>query len=94
MENDAMSVDVDFWEEGGQFLAHCHSLEISTYGETLAEAKVNFGEALELFYESCKERGVLRETLIECGWTEDSTRQKLSPPKKVDNQSFQFPKAI
>ena len=93
MENDQLTVSVDFWKEGDVFVAHCHSLEIASYGETLEEAKDNFSEALKLFYESCKDRGVLQDALLECGWVKDN-REKLMPPKRVGHLDVPVPEAI
>ncbi|MDZ4792776.1 MAG: type II toxin-antitoxin system HicB family antitoxin [Bacteroidota bacterium] len=39
------------WQEGKYFVAQCLNVEVSSFGETKAEALTNLNEALELFFE-------------------------------------------
>lgn len=55
------------------FIAHCSALDVYSQGDTQEEAFEHLKEALDLFIESCTERGVLREVLEDAGiWQESS----------------------
>ncbi len=45
-------------------------LEVSSFGETLEEAKHSLHEALEAFIEECEAMGTLGEILKEAGFTQ------------------------
>ena len=55
--------------EGNWHIAHCPSLDVTTQGRTLEEAKKNLIEACELFLTSCLERGTLEQAFRELGVT-------------------------
>jgi predicted RNase H-like HicB family nuclease len=66
-------------KNGGWYFAHCPSLDLTTQGRTLAEAKQNLEEASEFFIISCLERGTLDQALKELGFV------------KVQAQHFRMP---
>ncbi len=51
--------------EGGAFIAHVPELDVSTCGDTEAEARRNIADAVQGFLESAREHGTLKEILIE-----------------------------
>ena len=59
------------------YIAQCQSLDVLSQGNTKEEAVSNLTEALDLFVESCKERGVLVDVLKECGVWPESERPIL-----------------
>lgn len=54
-------------EEGGRVVALCLPLDVMSQGATEQEARSNLAEAVQLFIESCFERGTLEQVLKECG---------------------------
>ncbi|MCE2504773.1 MAG: hypothetical protein J4G05_12085 [Chlorobi bacterium] len=62
-------VPVYFMEEEAQWVAYCPLLELSTYADSLGEAKVAFSEVLEIFLEEMVKRNSLEKELIRLGWT-------------------------
>ena len=56
-------------KQNGCYVAHCPPLDITTQGQTEAEAKKNLVEASELFVISCFERGTFEQALRELGWS-------------------------
>ena len=46
------SVKYIIYQEGKYFVTKCLNFELSTFGETLDEARANMKEALELYFES------------------------------------------
>jgi predicted RNase H-like HicB family nuclease len=39
------------WREGAFFVAQCLNVEVSSFGETIDEARANLTEAVELYFE-------------------------------------------
>ncbi len=54
-------------EEADRVVALCATLDVMSQGANRQEAKRNLVAAVELFVESCFERGVLDRVLKECG---------------------------
>ena len=63
------------------YIAQCPALDVFSQGNTKDEAESNLKEALDLFVESCKERGVLVDVLKECGVWPESERPVRQPKK-------------
>ena len=61
-------------EEGGYFV-YCPALDVSSQGDTLAEAKENIAEATQCFLEGCYEMGTLNEVLLESGFACETKKQ-------------------
>ncbi len=66
-------------EQDAQWVAYCPPLEVSSYGDTQAEATAAFEEALEIFFEETARRGTLELELIRLGWT--LTQKRYTPPE-------------
>ncbi len=56
-------------QEDGIWLAECPSIDVATQAETESAAFAAIDEAVKAWFESCLERGVLREALLESGFT-------------------------
>ena len=54
-------------QEDGWFIASCDPLDVHSQGKSDDEARRNLVEALQLFIESCYERGTLDTVLKQCG---------------------------
>ena len=63
-----MRVPVEVKHSGDWFVASCPVLDVHSQGTTEKKAIANLTEALQLFVESCYERGVLEQVLKECGF--------------------------
>lgn len=58
-----------FFREGkNTIIASCPALDISTCGSTLEEARSNFAEMVDLFFEEAANMGTLEKILADCGW--------------------------
>ena len=62
------TVPAEVRQEGACFVAGCQPLDVFSQGETEESALVNLAEALQLFIESCYERGTLEQVLKDCGF--------------------------
>jgi len=63
----------EIFEEDGQFVAICPELNVSSFGDTVDEARKALREAIDLFLEECEEMGTLEDVLRETGFTPDPT---------------------
>ncbi|GAB2857614.1 hypothetical protein [Hymenobacter ruber] len=55
-------------DDTGQYVAYCPALELSSYGDTEAEAEAAFEETLQFFIQDTAERGTLDRLLLALGW--------------------------
>lgn len=62
------------------FIAYAPALSLSTCGHTFEEAKKNFAEAVNIFFEECLEHDTLEKALEQCGWTQG---KEWTPPAVV-----------
>ncbi len=65
------------------FIAHCPTLDVYSQGDTQEEAFEHLREALDLFVDSCTERGVLREVLEDCGVWQERSVPSLAVAKEL-----------
>jgi predicted RNase H-like HicB family nuclease len=70
----SVSLGVQFVKEGNAFVAYCPALDISTQGETLAEAQKMFGELVRVYIDELIDMGTLDEVLLSCGWKNQKNR--------------------
>lgn len=59
------------FEEDGQIVALCPELNVSSFGDTPAEALASLKEAVTLFLEECQRMGTLEMVLEEAGYRRD-----------------------
>ena len=63
-----ISVKIEIFKEGDVYVALSPELNVSSYGETIDDAKISLKEAIEIFIEECQEMGTLEEVLEESGF--------------------------
>jgi predicted RNase H-like HicB family nuclease len=61
-------LEADTRQDGADWIATCPALDVSSQGATKAEALASLQEAVELWFESCLQRGVLDGALREAGF--------------------------
>lgn len=61
------AIPVVYFQEGSAIIAYCVSLDVSSCGHDLKEARRNIRDAVTGFIETCKEIGTLKEVLEESG---------------------------
>ena len=62
-------VRIEIFEEGDVYVALSPELNVSSFGETIEDAKKSFKEAIEAFIEECQEMGTLEDVLEESGFS-------------------------
>lgn len=63
-----LSIRVEIFKEDDVYVALSPELNVSSFGETIDEAKESIKEAIEGFLEECREMGSLNEVLEESGF--------------------------
>lgn len=58
------SIEFFVFQENGDYIAYCPSLDLSSSGGTFNEAVGNFYEAFQLYVECCVESGTLVADLV------------------------------
>jgi predicted RNase H-like HicB family nuclease len=74
-----------FREDKNTIIASCPTLDISTCGSTLEEARSNFSEMFELFVEEAMNMGTLDKILASCGWKKGKDHYTL--PTLIDTET-------
>jgi len=76
-------IEVIITQEDDCYLAYCPALELSSYGDSLTDAKKAFGEALAIFIGETERKGTLEKVLLGLGWTlQQKPSYKYQPPEK------------
>ncbi|MCK4766114.1 MAG: type II toxin-antitoxin system HicB family antitoxin [Candidatus Aminicenantes bacterium] len=56
-----LSIRVEIFQEDDVYVALSPELNVSSFGDTIAEAKESIKEAIGIFLEGCREMGTLEE---------------------------------
>ena len=80
-----ISVKIEIFKEGDAFVALSPELNISSFGETIDDAKKSFREALEAFIEECQEMGTLEDVLEESGFSKINNSWESRKPLVEEN---------
>jgi predicted RNase H-like HicB family nuclease len=77
---------VEFFNEGDKVVALCSDLNLSSFGDTVEQARVRFEEALRLFLEGCEQMGTLEEVLRESGFEQAAGEPERWTPRRMVGQ--------
>ena len=85
----AYSVRLEAWVrgDGAEWLVWCPAIDVMTQARRKKQALESLREAVELWFESCIERGVLDSALTEVGFTK-------VPPNEEARESVNFVSAV
>ncbi len=67
----------EIFAEDGCFVGYCRELDVSSFGDTVDDARRSLQEAVELFLEGCEELGTLDDILAETGFDKVGDTWKL-----------------
>ncbi len=73
----------ELFEEEGQIVSFCPELNVSSFGDTPAEALAALQEAVALFLEECRLMGTLEFVLEEAGYRQEPTTLKWIPRQPI-----------
>jgi len=68
--------------EGDVYVALCPELNVSSFGDTIDEAKTSLKEAVEAFVEECEVMGTLEEVLEEAGFNKRLEPSEIWLPRE------------
>lgn len=84
--------EIDFtahvWKEGPTFVSYSPELDVSSCGDTVAEARARLREAVSLFLEECSHRGTLDAILAESGF--EKRGQNYRPRRIIARVKFRL----
>ena len=72
------SLNVAIFKEGRMFVAYAPALDLVAQGNSMAEARKNFGEVLDIYMEETTSKGTLEKDLLRCGWQKHAG--SIQPP--------------
>lgn len=80
-----ISVRVEIFKEGDAYVALSPELNVSSFGETVDEAKKALKEAVGAFIEECETMGTLEEVLEESGFSKINNSWESRKPIIEEN---------
>ncbi|MDP3261129.1 MAG: hypothetical protein Q8M34_11210 [Thermodesulfovibrionales bacterium] len=80
-----ISVRVEIFKEGDAYVALSPELNVSSFGETVDEAKKSLKEAVGAFIEECEVMGTLEEVLEESGFSKINNSWESRKPIIEEN---------
>jgi len=83
-----ISVKIEVFKEGDVYVALSPELNVSSYGETIENAKASVKEAIEAFIEECETKGTLEEVLEEAGFVKIDDHWELRKPVSEESLAF------
>jgi len=85
-----MSVRIEIFKEGDVYVALSPELNVSSFGETIEEAKKSVKEAIEAFVEECERMGTLEDVLEESGFSKINDSWKSRKPVAEEELAVTF----
>ncbi len=83
-----ISVRIEIFKDGNVYSALSPELNVSSFGETIEDARNSLKEAIEAFVEECKNMGTLDDVLEESGFRKIDESWELRKPIKEENLAF------
>lgn len=81
-------VKVEIFKEGDLFVAVSPELNVSSFGDTVEEARASLREAIDAFVEECQAMGTLDEVLEEAGFSRTNGSWEARKPIFEDELSL------
>ncbi|MDP3999810.1 MAG: hypothetical protein Q8Q11_00015 [bacterium] len=89
-----VKLQVIFYEEGKHVIAHAPTLDLTTQGKDLREAKRRFAELVGTFFEELEADGTVEEVLTSHGWKKQSRKKTFMPPKVIKDTTVSVPAPV
>ena len=83
-----LSVRVEVFKEGDVYVALSPELNVSSFGETIEDAKRSVQEAIEAFVEECERMGTLEDVLEESGFSKINDSWESRKPVAKEDLAF------
>jgi predicted RNase H-like HicB family nuclease len=85
-----LPLKIEVFKEGDAFVAVSPELNVSSFGDTVEEARESLREAVDAFIEECREMGTLEEVLEEAGFSRTDGNWQPRRPVFEDKLSVSF----
>jgi len=74
------------FQEADSYLAYCPALNLSTYGDSISDAKIAFEDVFDAYLQDCTRMGTLEKDLRAHGWEMHMSvgKYEVTQPKEVD----------
>ena len=76
----AIDFTVQVWKEDSAYVGYAPELDVSSCGNTVAQARTRLREAVSLFLEECAKKGTLDSILAESGFQKRGVRYR---PRRI-----------
>ncbi len=83
-----ISIRIEVFKEGDSYVALSPELNVSSFGDTVDDAKKSAKEAIEAFMEECERMGTLEEVLEESGFSKIKGSWKSRKPVAEEDLAF------
>ncbi|MBI4838731.1 MAG: type II toxin-antitoxin system HicB family antitoxin [Nitrospirae bacterium] len=80
-----ISVRIEIFKENEVYVALSPELNVSSFGDTIEDAKKSVKEAIEAFVEECGRMGTLDDVLEESGFLKTNSSWKSRSPVAEEN---------
>lgn len=85
-----LPLKIEIFKEGDVFVAISPQLNVSSFGDTVEEARTSLREAIAAFIEECQAMGTLDEVLEEAGFSRTNENWEPRKPVLEDHLSLSF----
>jgi predicted RNase H-like HicB family nuclease len=85
-----LPLKIEIFKEGDVYVAVSPQLNVSSFGETVEEARASLREAVAAFIEECQAMGTLDEVLEEAGFSRKNEDWEPRRPVLEDRISLSF----
>ena len=85
-----LPLKIEIFKEGDVYVAISPQLNVSSFGETIEEARDSLREAVSAFIEECRAMGTLNEVLEEAGFSRNDEDWEPRRPVLEDKISLSF----
>jgi predicted RNase H-like HicB family nuclease len=80
-----ISLKIEIFKEGDVYVALSPELNISSFGDTIEDAKKSVKEAIIAFIDECERMGTLKDVLEESGFSKDNDLWESRKPLVEEN---------
>jgi len=84
----SLPIKIEIFKEGDVYVAISPQLNVSSFGETVEEARDSLKEAVAAFLEECRAMGTLDEVLEEAGFSRKDEEWEPRMPVLEDSISL------
>ena len=66
------TLNVAIFKEGRTYIAYAPGLDLVAQGKNISDARKNFEELVDIYFEETVSKGTLEKDLLRCGWKKNA----------------------